>query len=256
MSPVRILFCGAAGRMCKATADLLENNNTAEIVCGVDITGKGVGNFPVYTTIDQVKEEFDVIVDFSHHSVLPELLTYAKDKHLPIVICTTGHTPEETAMMKEASATIPVFFSRNMSVGINLLIELCKKATAMLGEDFDIEIIEQHHHNKLDAPSGTALMIADAISEVTPYETAYTYDRHEVRQKRAKEEIGIHAIRGGSIVGEHSVMYCGPDEVITLSHSARSRSVFANGAIRAAAYIIGKPAGMYDMNDIVSEMAL
>ena len=256
MNPIRILFCGANGRMGRATADLIRANDKFTLTAGIDITGEGASAIgaPVYKHIAEVTEEADVIVDFSHHSALPELLSYAKDKHLPIVICTTGHTPEETAMMKEAAETIPVFFSRNMSVGINLLISLCRKASAMLGDDFDIEIVEAHHHNKLDAPSGTALMIADAIAEEVPYDPIYTYDRHAVRQKRAKEEIGIHAIRGGSIVGEHSVIFAGAEEVVTLSHSAGSRTVFASGALRAAAYVIGKPAGMYNMNDVVAEI--
>ena len=256
MNPIRILFCGANGRMGRATADLIRANDKFTLTAGIDITGEGASAIgaPVYKHIAEVTEEADVIVDFSHHSALPELLAYAKDKHLPIVICTTGHTPEENAMMQEAAATIPVFFSRNMSVGINLLISLCRKASAMLGDDFDIEIVEAHHHNKLDAPSGTALMIADAIAEEVPYDPVYTYDRHAVRQKRAKEEIGIHAIRGGSIVGEHSVIFAGAEEVVTLSHSAGSRSVFASGALRAAAYVIGKPAGMYNMNDVVAEI--
>ena len=256
MNPIRILFCGANGRMGRATADLIRANDKFTLTAGIDITGEGASAIgaPVYKHIAEVTEEADVIVDFSHHSALPELLAYAKDKHLPIVICTTGHTPEETALMKEAATTIPVFFSRNMSVGINLLISLCRKASAMLGDDFDIEIVEAHHHNKLDAPSGTALMIADAIAEEVPYDPIYTYDRHAVRQKRAKEEIGIHAIRGGSIVGEHSVIFAGAEEVVTLSHSAGSRTVFASGALRAAAYVIGKPAGMYNMNDVVAEI--
>ena len=256
MNPIRILFCGANGRMGRATADLIRANDKFTLTAGIDITGEGASAIgaPVYKHIAEVTEEADVIVDFSHHSALPELLSYAKDKHLPIIICTTGHTPEENAMMQEAAASIPVFFSRNMSVGINLLISLCRKASAMLGDDFDIEIVEAHHHNKLDAPSGTALMIADAIAEEVPYDPIYTYDRHAVRQKRAKEEIGIHAIRGGSIVGEHSVIFAGAEEVVTLSHSAGSRSVFASGALRAAAHVIGKPAGMYNMNDVVAEI--
>lgn len=256
MNPIRIIFCGANGRMGRATADLIRANDKFTLTAGIDITGEGTAAIgaPVYKHIAEVSEDADVIVDFSHHSALPELLSYAKDKHLPIVICTTGHTPEEVAMMQEASASIPVFFSRNMSVGINLLISLCRKASAMLGDDFDIEIVEAHHHNKLDAPSGTALMIADAIAEEVPYDPIYTYDRHAVRQKRGKEEIGIHAIRGGSIVGEHSVIFAGAEEVVTLSHSAGSRTVFASGALRAAAYVIGKPAGMYNMNDVVAEI--
>jgi 4-hydroxy-tetrahydrodipicolinate reductase len=153
--------------------------------------------------------------------------------------------------MKKSSEKIPVFFSRNMSVGINLLIELSKKAAKLLGEDFNIEILEAHHNQKLDAPSGTALMIADEISQSVDYEAEYVYDRHEVRRKREKNEIGIHSIRGGTIVGQHSVIFAGPNEEITLSHQAESRAVFANGALHAAEFILNKPAGMYDMSDVV-----
>ncbi|MGM9636825.1 MAG: 4-hydroxy-tetrahydrodipicolinate reductase [Eubacteriales bacterium] len=248
---IKILFCGACGRMGRATYELTKGNDKYSFLCGVDVAPASDLPYPIYTSIGDCPETPDVIVDFSHHTALPAILDYAVAHKVPAVICTTGHTEEETALMKTASEKIPVFFSRNMSVGINLLIELSKKAAALLGEDFNIEIVEAHHNQKLDAPSGTALMIADEIRDTVDFDAEYVYDRHSVRKKRDPKEIGIHSIRAGSIVGEHSVIFGGPNEVITLSHSALSRSVFANGALRAAEFVIGKPAGMYDMSDVI-----
>lgn len=248
---IKILFCGACGRMGRATYELTKGSDQYTFLCGVDVAPAADLPFPIYPSIDDCPEVPDVIVDFSHHSALPSILDYAVFHKVPAVICTTGHTEEETALMKTASEKVPVFFSRNMSIGINLLIELSKKAAALLGEDFNIEIVEAHHNQKLDAPSGTALMIADEIRDTVDFDAEYVYDRHSVRKKRDPKEIGIHSIRAGSIVGEHSVIFGGPNEVITLSHSALSRSVFANGALRAAKFVIGKPAGMYDMSDVI-----
>lgn len=218
------------------------------VISGVDINA-GQSNFPVYSSISDAAEIPDVIIDFSHHTALPAIMEYAVAHNVPCVICTTGHTEEEYAVMHKAAEHVPVFFSRNMSLGVNLLIALCKKASAALGMDYDAEIIEKHHHNKLDAPSGTALMIADAISE-TRAESEYVYDRSSVRKKREPKEIGISAIRGGSIIGEHEVLFAGKDEVLTISHSASSRELFATGALRAAEFIIGKSAGMYNMDNM------
>ena len=257
MNPIRIIFCGANGRMGRATAELIRANDKYTLAAGVDITGEGAEAIgaPVYKHIAEVTETADVIVDFSHHSALPELLDYAKEKQMPIVVCTTGHTPEENAMMQAASATVPVFFSRNMSLGINLLMALCRKAATMLGADFDVEIIEKHHNKKLDAPSGTALMLADAVRDADGgVDHPYVYDRTGVRRERTRGEIGISAVRGGTIVGEHEVMFCGKDEVITLSHSAASREVFATGALRAAHFMCGKPVGFYNMDDVINEI--
>ena len=218
------------------------------VISGVDINA-GQSNFPVYSSISDAAEIPDVIIDFSHHTALPAIMEYAVAHNVPCVICTTGHTEEEYSVMHKAAEHVPVFFSRNMSLGVNLLIALCKKASAALGMDYDVEIIEKHHHNKLDAPSGTALMIADAISE-TRAESEYVYDRSSVRKKREPKEIGISAIRGGSIIGEHEVLFAGKDEVLTISHSASSRELFATGALRAAEFIIGKSAGMYNMDNM------
>ncbi|MBE6548193.1 MAG: 4-hydroxy-tetrahydrodipicolinate reductase [Ruminococcaceae bacterium] len=243
----KILLSGCHGRMGRAVLAATQNTDLT-VISGTDINA-GTSNFPVYTNIADAAEIPDVIIDFSHHTALPAIMDYAVKNNVPCVICTTGHTEEEYNVMYEAAKSIPVFFSRNMSLGVNLLIALCKKASAALGMDYDVEIIEKHHHNKLDAPSGTALMIADAISE-TRTESEYVYDRSTVRKKREQKEIGISAIRGGSIIGEHEVLFAGKDEVLTISHSASSRELFATGALRAAEFIIGKSAGMYNMDNM------
>ena len=200
---------------------------------------------------EELDVKADVIVDFSNPAVLDSLLAYAKEKKLPCVICTTGYTEEQKEKIKEAAKEIPIFYSGNMSLGINLIIELAKKAAAVFGNNFDIEIVEQHHNQKLDAPSGTALMIADAVSEVKT-DAEYVYDRHAYRKKRDKKEIGIHSVRGGNIVGEHEIIFAGTDEILKISHSARSKSVFAVGALNAASFLKGKEPGMYDMSDLLA----
>ena len=255
MTEIKVILCGALGRMGVNVTNAVNEDPTMKLVAGVDVnTDAGSASFPIYKNIADVKEDADVIIDFSHHSALLPILEFAKERHIPAVIATTGHTDEETAEMKAASEFVPIFFSRNMSVGITLLIELAKKSVAALGSKFDIEIIEQHHNKKLDAPSGTALMIADAINEAENDKYTYTFDRHAERREREKAEIGIHAVRGGTIVGEHEVIFAGNSEVIRLSHSAQSRTVFAEGAVRAAKFLIGKSAGMYNMNDVVKEI--
>ena len=251
MKEVKILLSGAMGRLGKAVRDAAEGSEEYRIVAGIDVT-PAVENIPIYAHPSDVAVDADVIIDCSHHTAIGPLLDYALLKGIPTVICTTGHTEEETALIKKASESIPVFFSRNMSLGINLLIELAKKAAEVLGKDYDIEIIEKHHNKKLDAPSGTALMIADAVAESAPYDAEYTYERQSRREARKKNEIGISSIRGGTIVGEHDILFCGTDEVITISHSAASREVFARGALRAAAYLNGKTAGYYDMGTLVA----
>ena len=248
---LNIMLCGCGGRMGAAVIAAAKEAGD-RIVAGVDVNPATDSPFPVFTTPDEFGGKADVIVDFSHHSALTGLLEYATRTGTPLVVCTTGHTDEETAAMRAASERVAVFFSRNMSLGINLLIALCRRAAATLGTDFDVEIIEKHHNKKLDAPSGTALMIADAISEGE--EHPYVYDRHAERRQRAKGEIGLHAVRGGTIVGEHEVLFCGKDEVITLSHSAASREVFATGALRAARFMVGKASGFYSMDDVVGSL--
>lgn len=248
---LNIMLCGCGGRM-GAAVITAANEAGDRIVAGVDINPAADSPFPIFTTPEEFTGKADVIVDFSHHSALPGLLDYAIRTGTPLVVCTTGHTEEEMSAMKAASEKVGIFFSRNMSLGINLLISLCRRAAAALGADFDIEIIEKHHNKKLDAPSGTALMIADAIGENKDH--PYVYDRHAVRRQRERGEIGLHSVRGGTIVGEHEVMFCGKDEVITLSHSAASREVFAAGALRAAHFMVDKPAGFYNMDHVVGNL--
>ena len=249
-----IILCGCGGRMGQAIIKAASENESCRIIAGVDINASNLDAacaFPVYQSISDFSEKGDVIVDFSHHTALPSLLEYATETGTPIVVATTGHTDEEKELMQEASKSVAVFSSGNMSIGINLLIELCKKASETLGAGFDVEVIEKHHNQKLDAPSGTALMLADSIKE-TREATEYVYDRHSVRKKRENSEIGIHSVRGGTIVGEHEVLFAGMNEVITLSHSAGSREIFATGAMRAAVYLKNKGAGKYGMSDLIN----
>lgn len=250
-----IILCGCGGRMGQAIVRACDASDDLRIVAGVDVNADAVSPacaFPVYTNISEFPGDADVIVDFSHHTALPSLLEYAIRTKTPLVVSTTGHTEDETQKMKEASEHVAIFFSRNMSIGINLMIELAKTAAKTLGVAFDVEIVEKHHNQKLDAPSGTALMIAEAIAEERE-ESEFVYDRHAIRQKRSPREIGIHSIRGGTIVGEHDAIFAGKDEIVTISHTATSREVFAEGALRAAAYLATKSAGFYNMTDLIHE---
>lgn len=249
----RILLNGCSGKMGHAVSALVEERDDCEICAGIDLSSTGHEGYPVYSSIFDFPGEADVLIDFSHPSVLASLLEYGKQHHLPLVLCTTGYSKEQTESVRAASAEIPVFSSGNMSLGINLLIELSKKAAQVLGEGFDIEIVEMHHNQKIDAPSGTALMLADAISEVEPQPMTYQYDRHSRRAKRERNEIGIHSVRGGTIVGEHEVIFAGHHEVIRLSHSAYSKEVFAAGAVNAAVFLSTQKPGMYQMSDLLSQ---
>ncbi|MBQ8345029.1 MAG: 4-hydroxy-tetrahydrodipicolinate reductase, partial [Clostridia bacterium] len=206
--------------------------------------------FPVYRHISEFPGKADVIVDFSHHAALPSLADYAIKTQTPLVVATTGHTDEEKEQMRKTAEQVALFASGNMSIGINLLIELCRTAAKTLGQEFDVEIVEKHHNQKLDAPSGTALMIANALAEETP-DSEFVYDRHSVRKARSSGEIGIHSVRGGTIVGVHEVLFAGTNEMIELTHTATSREVFADGALRAAIYLANKPAGLYSMSDLI-----
>ena len=241
----RIIIQGINGRMGKVLCELIEQREDCRVVGGVDVTPQS-GAIPVAASLEELNVEADVLIDFSSPA--------ATKNALPCVICTTGLDEEAETLLTEASARCAVFKSANMSMGINLLAQLAQQAAAALGLDYDIEIIEKHHHNKLDAPSGTALLLADEINKVAsePYE--YVYDRHSVRKKRSPREIGLHAVRGGSIVGEHEILFCGPDEVITLGHSAGSRRVFANGAVNAAVFLANKDPGLYTMKDLMKEL--
>ena len=247
----RIILTGACGKMGKVIQSVVSGRNDCEIVAGVDKYCECSASFPVYPTLSEVSKEADVVIDFSNPSLLDELLEFGKNTKTALVIATTGFDECQKKQISNASRECPIFFTYNMSLGINLLANLAKKAVAVLGNDFDIEIIEQHHNQKIDAPSGTALMLADAISEEFDKPMKYEYDRHSKREKRTKDEIGIHAIRGGTIVGEHSILFAGRDENITLSHSARSKEVFAVGAVNAAVFMKDKANGMYDMGELV-----
>ncbi|MBR7033585.1 MAG: 4-hydroxy-tetrahydrodipicolinate reductase [Clostridia bacterium] len=249
MDKIKIILSGCSGKLGSAIAKRASDSEKFAVVCGIDVKENGAP-FPVYTSFDSVKEDADVLIDASHHATTPALLELAVSRGIPAVICTTGHTEAEVAMIKLASEKIPVLKSRNMSVGINVLLDLVKRAASALGDGYDVEIVEAHHGMKLDAPSGTALMLADSVKEVRE-DSEYIYARNDVRRPRGKDEIGIHSIRGGTIVGEHSVIFAGHDEVVTISHSAGSRELFATGALRAAEFLIKKEPGFYTMGDAV-----
>ncbi len=248
-----IIIQGICGRMGKALCDLITNRQDCRVVAGIDCIESN-GAIPVFKSLEDMTVTGDVIIDFSHPKATKTALDYCKANSLPIVVCTTGLDEALLAEITIASEQVPIFKSGNMSLGINVLSELCKRANAILGTDYDIEIIEKHHKNKLDAPSGTALLLADAINEQAGETYRYVYERESVRQARAQNEIGISAVRGGSIVGEHEVLFCGPDEVISLSHSAYSRNVFANGAVNASIYLCSQKAGLYDMSDLLRSL--
>lgn len=248
-----IIIQGIHGRMGQVLCELIAQRTDCRVVAGID-RDESAGEIPVFTSLDKMTVHGDVLIDFSIPTATQNAVRYCKVNKLPMVICTTGLNDELLAEIDAASADIAIFKSGNMSLGINLLADLCRRANAVLGTDFDIEIVEKHHHNKLDAHSGTALLLADAMNEQAAEKYHYVYERESVRTRREKNEIGISAIRGGSIVGEHDVLFCGPDEVITLQHTAYSRNVFANGAINAAIFLADKPAGFYNMSDLLAQV--
>lgn len=248
---INVILVGSGGKMGKFVANGIQNDTDLTIVAGVDKFNNGE-SFPVFSSFDEINVDANLIIDFSNPSLLDGILDYALKNKTKLVIATTGYSAEHIEKIKEASKVIPIFFTFNMSLGVNLICSLASKAASILGDGFDIEIIEKHHNQKIDAPSGTAIMLANAVNEVFDDKMNYEYDRHSKRQKRTKNEIGIHSVRGGSIVGEHDIIFAGHDEVITISHSAYSREVFATGAIKAAKFIYKKPAGLYDMNSIMN----
>lgn len=246
----RIILSGANGKMGKTIQSVVAGRENCEIVAGVDLNTQS-DNFPIYDSIDKVQEQADVVIDFTNPVLIDGLLDYSKKTSTPLVIGTTGFNDNQKKQIEKASEESAVFFTYNMSLGINLLANLAKKAADILGKDFDIEIVEKHHNQKIDAPSGTALMLADAICEEFDEPLKYEYDRHSKREKRSKNEIGMHSVRGGTIVGEHEIIFAGRDEIITLSHSARSKEIFAVGAVNAAEFMKDKSCGMYSMKDLI-----
>ena len=247
---IKVIIGGCCGRMGRFVADIVKNRKDCDVVAGIDIIDDSTLGFPVFGNYDEVNVEADVIIDFSNPALLSSTLAYATNNKVALVLATTGLTDEQIAEVEKASEIIPVFFSYNYSMGVSLICELSKIAARVLGNGFDVEIVEAHHNQKLDAPSGTAIMLGNAIKEEMP-DAYFEYDRHSKREKRHTNEIGIHAIRGGTIVGEHQVIFAGLDEIITISHSARSKELFATGAVSAAKFICGKPARLYKMSDML-----
>lgn len=250
---VRIAVTGANGKMGRTITRLIEERDDCTVIAGIDLNTDRGEDFPVVKSPFELTKKPDVIIDFSHPSALDDLLSYCTMNGVPIVVATTGYTDEQIAKIKKTAEQIPVFFTFNMSLGINLLVELGKRAVNVLGGQFDIEIVEKHHNLKKDAPSGTAIMIAEALNNELDNKYHYVYDRHSVRKPREATEIGMHSIRGGTIVGEHDIIFAGHDEVITLSHSAASKEVFANGSINAAIFLSKKDKGLYDMSDLLAD---
>lgn len=243
---------GANGRMGQMISSLVKDIDGIDIVAGVDLIDEGKNSYPVFKSLAECNVEFDVIIDFCNAKAVDGLLDYCVANKKPCVVCTTGLSEEQVAKVNEASKKVAILRSANMSLGINMLFKLLKEATGILAPaGFDIEIVEKHHNQKLDAPSGTALALGDAVNEALNNEYEYVYDRSTRREKRPKKEIGYSAVRGGTIVGEHDVIFAGQDEVITFSHTAYSRAVFAKGAISAAQYLFDKEPGLYDMSDVI-----
>lgn len=248
---MKIIICGICGKMGENLLELLSKDGVQ--VCGVDICSSEKVNVPIYKNFEEIKEKADVIIDFSSPAALKSEMEWAIKYNVPVVLATTGYSSEQLEYIEECAKKIAIFKTANFSLGINLLVKLVREAAEVLGEKFDIEIIEKHHNKKVDAPSGTALMLANSANEAFENSKDYLNGRNGNVGKRANE-IGIHAVRGGTIVGEHEVLFAGEDEIITLSHSARSKKVFAAGAIKAAEWIIGKPAGKYDMTNILENL--
>ncbi len=247
-----IIMLGCNGRMGQMITGLAAEDSQVQIVAGVDLVDNRENGYPVFQDIMKCDVEADVIIDFSSANGFEERIDYAVEKKVPIIVCSTGLSQKQLSYMEQASQRVAILKSANMSLGINLLMKLLKEAAQKLCvEGFDVEIVEQHHGKKLDAPSGTALALADSVNEAMDNQYEYVYDRSQVRQPRGKKELGISSVRGGTIVGDHEVIFAGTDEVITFKHTAYSRAVFAKGSITAAKYLKGKSAGLYDMADVL-----
>jgi 4-hydroxy-tetrahydrodipicolinate reductase len=250
--PLNIFLSGCQGRMGRVISELAAGQpDSYRIVAGSDLKPSAAGAFPVFSDPRDCTVDFDILVDFSNSAALPAVFDLIRQRLCPAVICTTGLDEQLNEELRRLSTLVPIFKSANMSLGVNLMISLVRQAAHLLYPEFDIEIVEAHHNQKLDAPSGTALMIAEKINDELNGMLKPVFDRSQVRQKREHQEIGIHAIRGGSIVGEHTVIFAGQDEVVSIHHSAFSRAVFARGALAAARFLKNKPAGLYDMADLM-----
>lgn len=254
---MNVIICGCNGKMGQALEKAANLDKETSVIAGIDLYEPPTPQYPVFKNLEEIDpkitEKTDILIDFSNPSSLGGILAYIEKEKIPAVICTTGFNEEQVKKIKETSRLVPIFYSRNMSLGVNLMVELSKIATKILSNDFDIEIIEKHHNQKIDAPSGTALMIAEAVSSVMPQNTKYIFDRSKTREKRTKNEIGIHSVRGGSIPGDHEIIFAGEKEVITISHHAQSREIFANGAIKAAKYLILQQPGFYSMKNMIRQ---
>ena len=249
---VKIIMHGCNGHMGQVISGIVEKDPDAEIVAGIDIADQGKNSYPVFTDIDACQVEADAIIDFSSAKATDNLLEYSAARQIPVVLCSTGLSQEQLAKVEETSRKVAVLKSANMSLGINTLLKLVQDAAKVLAAaGFDMEIVEKHHRLKLDAPSGTALALADSINEAMDNQYHYVYDRSQKREKRDDKEIGISAVRGGTIVGEHEIIFAGQDEVIEFKHTAYSKAIFGKGAVEAAKFLAGKPAGRYDMSDVI-----
>ena len=250
---VKIIMHGCNGHMGQVISGIVEKDPDAEIVAGIDIADQGKNSYPVFTDIDACQVEADAIIDFSSAKATDKLLEYSAARQIPVVLCSTGLSEEQLAKVEETSKKVAVLKSANMSLGINTLLKLVQDAARVLATaGFDMEIVEKHHRLKVDAPSGTALALADSINEAMDNKYHYVYDRSQKREKRDDKEIGISAVRGGTIVGEHEIIFAGQDEVIEFKHTAYSKAIFGKGAVEAAKFLAGKPAGRYDMSDVIS----
>lgn len=249
---LKIIISGCNGHMGRVVESLCNADPEIQVTAGFDVMGTADHDFPVFASPTQFTGDADAVIDFSSPAALDGLLAFAQSTNTPLVLATTGYSPEQLAKIGAAAQNVPIFRSANMSLGINVLLELVKKAASVLGNSSDIEIVERHHNRKVDAPSGTAMMIADAAASALDHETEYVYERHSVRKPREKKEIGISAIRGGTIVGEHEVIFAGHDEIIEIKHTALSREIFAQGAVEAAKHMAHvKAPGLYDMGLLV-----
>lgn len=250
----RIIMHGCNGKMGQVITGICASDAEAEIVAGIDVVDNRDNGYPVFTDINACDVEADVIIDFAAAPAVDTLLDYAVAKQIPVVLCTTGLSPEQLGKVGLCSEKVAILKSANMSLGINTIMRLLKDAANVFAPaGYDIEIVEKHHNQKVDAPSGTALALADSINDARNNEYEYVYDRSQVRKKRDKKELGISAVRGGTIVGEHEVIFAGIDEVIEIKHTAYSKSVFAKGAVEAGKFLKGKSAGLYDMSDVIAE---